>query len=94
MSDDEGTPINVLRIYTDPNRSQKIAIKCRCGNRWIEPIPAELHESSMIVRFTCVKCNTQYDLQNKVLTRVKEDSSDERKQFAKINANAKQHFDS
>jgi hypothetical protein len=69
-SDNTQRPVAVIRVLCDVHRMQRIAITCRCGRRWVEPIPGELHESSLRARFTCIQCGTEYDLHNKQLTRV------------------------
>ena len=90
--------INMIKVMCDSRHVQTVAITCRCGNRWIERIPQELHESSMICCFQCIRCQTQYLLRNKVLIRVKEDY-DQRQDNTNINITTvnntdKPHYDS
>lgn len=68
------TPINNITVLCDSRRVQRIAITCRCTRRWIELVPAELHDSDMIAEFQCIACGTRYHLHHKTLQRVKEDT--------------------
>ncbi len=60
-------PINIITVLCDPRRMKTIAINCRCGNRWTERIPEELHESSMGALFVCTKCQREHILKDKQL---------------------------
>jgi hypothetical protein len=87
--------INLVRVLCDSRRVQTIAITCRCGNRWTERIPQELHESTMICCFECIRCSTQYLLRDKVLIRVKEDIDDQQQTVnTTIHNNDIRHYDS
>lgn len=66
-------PINVISVICDERKMQNIALTCRCGNRWTERIPGELHNSDMTAQFECEKCHTLYHLQNKQLRRAGEE---------------------
>jgi DNA-directed RNA polymerase subunit M/transcription elongation factor TFIIS len=70
----DSKPINVITVLCDTRRMQTIALTCRCGTRWTERVPGELHDSQMIAQFECPKCGQAYHLHNKTLHRVQEDS--------------------
>lgn len=97
-SSDHDKPVNFIAVLCDPRRVQRIAITCRCSLRWIEFIPGELHDSDLIARFTCPRCDTEYDLHHKQLHRViKENASHDRPRqgFATVTINDdKQQYDS
>lgn len=58
--------VNQINIICDPKKVQTIAIKCRCGNRWTEKIPQELHDSNLTAQFIC-RCGREFYLRNHVL---------------------------
>lgn len=62
--------IAFLTIGVNPDTVQTIAIRCRCGLRWTERIPKEIHDSEMQVILTCAKCGARFVLQDKQLHRV------------------------
>ena len=86
-------PINCITVLCDPRRVQRVAITCRCGHRWVELIPAELHDSDMTAEFECY-CGQRYHLHNKQLHRVMEDTNGTKQEFARVVTNDKQHYDS
>jgi predicted RNA-binding Zn-ribbon protein involved in translation (DUF1610 family) len=69
-------PITVLRVLCDTRKLRRIAIVCRCAHRWLEIVPGELHDSKLIAEFDCPKCGQVYQLRDKTLQRVKEDTDD------------------
>lgn len=71
-------PVTMIKVLCDAKRLQTIAITCRCGRRWTEKIPAELHESRLIAVFDCPACQRQFWLRDKVLLPIplQGDSSD------------------
>lgn len=88
-------PITLLTVLCDPKHIQRIRVKCRCEVAWTELVPAEVHDSSLIVQFECPQCHTLYHLQNKQLTRVREDALNELKRavdFVKQNGSG-EHYD-
>lgn len=74
--DGADAPIMTLRVGIDPSTIQTIAIRCRCGAYWTERVPKEVHDSTMAVMFTCVACGADFVLQDKTLTRLKEDANE------------------
>jgi DNA-directed RNA polymerase subunit M/transcription elongation factor TFIIS len=91
---DNNKPFNVITVLCDSRRVQTIAVTCRCGQRWTERIPAELHDSTMICQFECTSCHTLYHLADKVLKRVKEDADHElARAFQVTTDNHKQDYD-
>jgi len=71
---DSRKPVNMIDVLCDPRRVQRIALTCRCGRRWVEYIPQELHDSDMTAQFECIACHTLYHLYHHQLRRVKEDA--------------------
>lgn len=82
--------VNMLTVACDPTTIQTIAVTCRCGCRFVEKVPKEVHDSSLTVILPCPKCDTVYTLRNKTLSRLKEDTVDRLKQTYTIN---NQQFD-
>lgn len=86
-------PTNVLSVLCDASHVQTIAITCRCGKRWTERVPQEIHDSTMTVQFECVVCHTLYHLKNKQLNRVKEDAVDELNKAIQYTINSDRKYD-
>jgi hypothetical protein len=88
--------INMIVVLCDPRRVQNIALTCRCGLRWIEHIPQELHDSDMTAQFECEKCHTLYRLHHHKLQRVEEDvlRDPEQQEFTRISTQDKSQYDS
>ena len=74
-------PINMIIVLCDPKRVQRIALTCKCDNKWTELIPQELHDSELIAQFECPKCGQLYRLHRHQLIRVNmEDAHDKQTQ--------------
>lgn len=49
---------------------KRIAITCRCGNRWVETVPGELLAGGAVPLFKCAKCNQDYVIRDGQLARI------------------------
>jgi len=90
------TPINILTVLCDPRRVRHIAITCRCGRRWVELIPAELHDSQLTAALDCPSCGQRYTLRDKQLTRMEDYTDDPERQTktTTTHIDTSQHYDS
>lgn len=89
-------PITVIRVLCDARKIQRIAITCRCSQRWTEQISSELYDSNLIAEFECERCKTRYHLHHKQLHRVMENNNDRSntEPFATVRIdNNKQEYD-
>ena len=87
-------PINVIVVLCDPSKMQRIALTCRCGHRWTEVIPQELHDSDMIAQFECPKDSTIYHLHHKQLHRSQGGNYDRTSEVTRFAVDNKQQYDS
>lgn len=76
MSNNDNKRIGFLTIGVNPNTVQTIAIQCRCGLRWTERVPKEIHDSEIQIIFNCTKCGAKFVLQDKQLHRVADGPQD------------------
>ena len=71
------TPTNMITVICDASRMQTIRIKCRCGRQWLERVPQEVHDSTMIAQFDCTACGRVHLLRDhKLLSFSKEEFHD------------------
>lgn len=73
MDNNNNVYIGTLHVITDARKLERIALTCRCGHRWTERVPGELHDSDVTFVFACI-CGQVYHLRNHRLQRVKEDA--------------------
>jgi hypothetical protein len=66
--------IGAVPILIDSRKLRRIRIVCRCGTDWVESIPAEVHDSWLVMALFCPSCGAEFHLQNKQLERVEERS--------------------